>query len=105
MTIIGPEASGFMPEWLAESVLFDDRTDAGRLLSAPGNDDERMQRMYAIAYGREATADELTANRKFLADLEKSLAATEPDAATRQRQAWNVVCHTIVAANEFIYVK
>jgi putative phosphoribosyl transferase len=34
MTIIGPEASGFMPAWLAESVLFDDRTDAGRRLSA-----------------------------------------------------------------------
>jgi putative phosphoribosyl transferase len=33
MAIVGPEASGFMPAWLAESVLFDDRTDAGRRLS------------------------------------------------------------------------
>jgi putative phosphoribosyl transferase len=33
MAIVGPEASGFMPEWLAESILFDDRTDAGKRLS------------------------------------------------------------------------
>lgn len=34
MAIVGPEASGFMPAWLAESILFDDRTDAGRRLSS-----------------------------------------------------------------------
>ncbi|MGE5195558.1 MAG: PSD1 and planctomycete cytochrome C domain-containing protein [Deltaproteobacteria bacterium] len=78
---------------------------AGRLLSGEAADDDRMQRMYAIAYGREATAEELGENRKFLAELEQSLAVSEPDAARRQRQAWNVLCHTIVAANEFIYVK
>jgi putative phosphoribosyl transferase len=33
MSIVGSEASGFMPAWLAESVLFDDRKDAGRRLS------------------------------------------------------------------------
>jgi hypothetical protein len=78
---------------------------AGRVLSGPGADDGRMQLMYTIAYGREATANELAANRTFLADLEQSLAAGEPDAAKRQRQAWDVLCHTIVAANEFIYVR
>jgi hypothetical protein len=78
---------------------------AARLLSGPGADDARMQRMYAIAYGREAPADEVAANRKFLTDLQQSLAAGEPDAAKRQRQAWNVLCHTIMAANEFIYLR
>jgi predicted phosphoribosyltransferase len=39
MSIIGPEASGFLPAWLAESALFDDRTDAGRRLSAALPDD------------------------------------------------------------------
>jgi hypothetical protein len=78
---------------------------AGRLLSADGTDDERMRRMYAIAFGREATADELIENRKFLADLDQSLTAGEADAGKRQRQAWNVLCHVIVAANEFIYVR
>jgi hypothetical protein len=78
---------------------------AGRLMSGPSTEDERLQRMYAIAYGREATAEELTENRKFLAELERSLAAGEPDADKRRRQTWNVLCHVAVAANEFIYVK
>jgi len=39
MSIVGPEASGFLPAWLAESALFDDRTDAGRRLSAALPDD------------------------------------------------------------------
>jgi hypothetical protein len=78
---------------------------AGRLLSGPGDDDSRMQRLYAIACGRAATAEELAANRKYLADLEHSLPAGEPDAGRRQRQAWNILCHTIVAANEFMYVR
>lgn len=78
---------------------------AGRLLSGAASADERIQRLYVIAYGREAAADELPANQKFLAALEQSLSGTEPDAAKRQRQAWNMLCHTIVAANEFIYLK
>jgi hypothetical protein len=78
---------------------------ARRLLSSAGDDESRMQRMYGLAYGREATADEITANRKFLSDLDQSLAGGEPDPTKRQRQAWNVLCHTIVAANEFIYVR
>jgi mono/diheme cytochrome c family protein len=78
---------------------------AVRVLSAAGDDESRMQRMYAMAYGRKATADEIMANRKFLSELDQTLAGSEPDASSRQRQAWNVLCHTIVAANEFIYVR
>jgi len=78
---------------------------ASRLLAGFNNDDERIQRMYTIAYGREAVPDELTSNRKYLTDLEKFLAVGEPDAAKRRHQKWNVLCHTVVAANEFIYVR
>ena len=78
---------------------------ASRLLAGFENDDERIQRMYTIAYGREAVPDELTSNRKYLTDLEKFLAVGEPDAAKRRHQTWNVLCHTVVAANEFIYVR
>lgn len=33
MSTVGPETSGFMPAHLAESILFDDRADAGRALA------------------------------------------------------------------------
>lgn len=78
---------------------------AGRLLAASGDDERRLTKLYAIAYGREATAAEFASSRVFLAELDRTLAATEPDAQRRERLAWNVLCHTIVAANEFIYVR
>ncbi|HUE74596.1 MAG TPA: PSD1 and planctomycete cytochrome C domain-containing protein [Pirellulaceae bacterium] len=78
---------------------------AGRLLAESVDDEQRLARLYAIAYGREATAEERQANRAFLAEVDQSLAAKEPDADKRRRQAWAVLCHTVIAASEFIYVR
>ncbi len=78
---------------------------AERLLSGSQTDAERMQQLYAIAYGRNASPEEVEANLAFLAGLEKSLTMREPDAAARQRQAWSVLSHVVLAANEFVYVK
>jgi cytochrome c553 len=78
---------------------------AGRLLAASGDDERRLANLYAIAYGREATAAEFAAGRTYLLELDRALAATEPDAGKRERKAWNVLCHTMVAASEFIYVR
>jgi hypothetical protein len=78
---------------------------AGRLMVSSRDIDRRLANLYATAYCREPTASEFAASRAFLAELERALAATEPDEARRERQAWNVLCHTIVAANEFIYLR
>lgn len=78
---------------------------AGQLLAEPGDDDHRLSRLYAFAYGREATPAERQANSAFLAEVDHSAAATEADAAKRKRQSWNILCHVVVAANEFIYVR
>jgi mono/diheme cytochrome c family protein len=78
---------------------------AARLLAEEEEDDRRLARLYVLAYGREATAQEIEANREYLAEIERSLAAAEPEAAKRRQGAWNVLCHTIVAANEFVYLK
>ena len=78
---------------------------AGKLLAEPGDDSQRLTRLYAVAYGREATAEERSANLAFLVDVDGSLAGTEPDADKRRRAAWTVLCHTVIAANEFIYVR
>jgi hypothetical protein len=42
---------------------------------------------------------------KYLGELERALAAGQPASAEIQRQAWNVLCHTTVAANEFVYLR
>ena len=78
---------------------------AARLLAEPGDDRARMTRMYAIAYGRQPSDDETAANRTFLAEVERSLAPKEADAEKRRRQSWSILCHVVVAANEFMYVR
>lgn len=78
---------------------------ADRVWKEPGSDNDRMQLMYAIAYGREASEVELTANRVFLANVEHSPFVTKSDPEQRRHQTWTLLCHAIFAANEFIYVK
>ncbi len=78
---------------------------AKRLLVEPSDDDQRLSRMYVIAYGREASAEERQANRSYLAEVDRSLTATESDAVKRRNQSWSILCHVVIAANEFIYVR
>ncbi len=78
---------------------------AARLQSEAGADDERLRRMYLVAYGRQAGGEEIAASAAFLASVDRTLAATTADADSRRRRAWNVLCHVIVAANEFVYIQ
>jgi len=77
---------------------------ADRLLADSPDDDQRLSRLYVIAFGREPTADERQADRAFLAEVAEAQ-STESDADRRQQQAWATLCHVALAANEFIYVK
>ena len=77
---------------------------ADQLPADQAGDNQRLTRLYALVYGREATAAERQADAAFLAQVEQSLTAKEPDAAKRRQQAWGVLCHTVIAANEFLYI-
>ncbi|MGE0606421.1 MAG: PSD1 and planctomycete cytochrome C domain-containing protein [Pirellulales bacterium] len=77
---------------------------AERVQRDAADDTERLKLASQIAYGRAATEAEIAANLAFLAEVEQSLAASLPDAAARRQRAWGVLCHVLVAANEFIYV-
>jgi hypothetical protein len=79
---------------------------AGSSLSDPQVDEaQRIRSLYVLAYGREATSDEIAQGRTFVAKVEEALRGTEPDESKRRRQAWDGLCHVILAANEFIYLK
>jgi len=76
---------------------------ATRLLGVSSNDEERLKRMYVVAYGRDATSTEVSESIRFLNDVEQALAATPT--TERHQRAWECLCQVIVASNEFIYVK
>ena len=77
---------------------------ADRLFLQPGDEQQRIVRLYLIAFGREPTADEQRADRKFLASLEKAPVAGAAG-RKRVRDKWTTFCHVVLAANEFIYLR
>jgi len=55
-----------------------------------GPDRDRVERVYQVLFGREATADELTIASRFIAG--------------RGDDAWEQYCHALLCSNEFVYV-
>ena len=89
---------------------------ADRLLAEASDVDQRLLRLYVVAFGREPADDEKQADQAFLARVVKALTSESNAAADtgaeavdsadrRQRQAWSILCHAVLAANEFIYVR
>ncbi|MBA4068084.1 MAG: hypothetical protein C0501_31155, partial [Isosphaera sp.] len=74
---------------------------AESLLKRPGADADRVRAAYPRAFGREATADEVTRALSFLADYEASLGG----AADRRAKAWAAWCRVLFASSEFVTVE
>jgi len=69
---------------------------AASLLASASDDVRRIELAYQKAYARPPTAKELARAKKFLADF-------KPDSAASP-SAWAVLCQSLLAANEFIYL-
>ena len=69
---------------------------AAGLLAAASDDPRRLELAYLKAYARPPTARELARARAFLRDY-------RPDSAASP-SAWAVLCQSLLAANEFIYL-
>ena len=76
---------------------------ADRLITDFDNDHDRLTGLYAIAFGRVPTPDELRADQAFLARVKRSQSDERDDA--RRREAWSTLCHVVLASNEFLYVR
>jgi hypothetical protein len=77
---------------------------ADRLLSETSDDEQRLSRLYLLAFGRQPTAEERRADQAFLTQVRQAPSGSTDTAASRQ-QAWANLCHVALAANEFIYIK
>jgi cytochrome c553 len=72
---------------------------AKKVLAAPGTAEARVTEMYATAFGRAPTKDELTAATDFVAELSKDYG--KPD----HPKAWADLAHVLFNAKEFIFVE
>jgi hypothetical protein len=77
---------------------------AAGLLRDESNDAARLRTLYRKAYGREPSVAEVARATSLLARTDEMLRDREPDGAKRRRQAWTLLCQTVLAASEFIYV-
>ncbi|MFO0807803.1 MAG: PSD1 and planctomycete cytochrome C domain-containing protein [Gemmataceae bacterium] len=77
---------------------------AARLLAAPDRTvDERVRRLFVLAYGRPPTATESARVRRGVADFELEF-ADEANTPKRMQKAWAAVCQMVLASNEFIHI-
>ena len=72
---------------------------AKRVQAAPGSAEDRVRGMYAVAFGRPPTKDELAAATEFLAEQSKEYG--KPD----HLKAWSDLAHVLFNAKEFIFVE
>jgi hypothetical protein len=68
---------------------------------APPKDEDRIQRMYRLAYGRPADADEVALGLKFLADART---AKPEKPGTQGLSPWEQYAQVLLLANEFAFV-
>ena len=73
---------------------------AAGLLSTAGDDARRIELAYLKAYGRPPWAKELARAKRFLAEFKP----VTPPTSGQAPPAWTVLCQTLLAANEFIYL-
>ena len=79
---------------------------ATRLLDDPALDDSaRLLQLYTRTYARPPSDSEATLARTYLRRFETALQSQEPSADIRRHRAWTWLCQTILAANEFVYVR
>ena len=101
-TTVAPQALLMMN---SEFVMQSAELFASQFLAETDDDQKRVARMYAVAYAREPSAMELNESLSFLSKINESLAQTDSDAVHRRIQSWTILCHTMLASNEFIYVR
>lgn len=72
---------------------------AQRTLASDSDDAKRLSKLWLRVYNRPPRMDELEDARAFLATGKEDSTFGEPP--QRERQAWNELCHALLASNEF----
>jgi len=102
-TIVAPQALFMMnsdvvtnsAEQLARNILTISQLD----------DRSRIERIYQMAYGRLPSRKEVARAKIFLQSYAQTITAADANPQQIHSQMWRSLCHVILAANEFIYIR
>ncbi len=102
-TVVSPQALFMMNS----SVVLEQSGNmaTGLLEKAQLDDVGRIRKAYEIALGRLPTAPETDRALRFIARVGTKLRSHEPDDAKRLLRAWQSLCRTLVASNEFLHLE
>jgi mono/diheme cytochrome c family protein len=100
-TTVAPQALFMMNSSL---MLAESRAMAESLLGVECEDSARIDNAYRRTLCRPATSAEIERALRFLADYQADLASDSVDAQESKVRAWQALCRTILASNEFVYV-
>jgi hypothetical protein len=102
-TVVAPQALFVMNGSL---VLKQTRKMAASLLMQPQlNEEHRIREAYARVFGRSPDRIEVERALVFLGHVEAALASAPLDSEERRLRAWQSLCHTLLASNEFVYLE
>ncbi len=78
---------------------------AASLVRQPELDDRgRVRQAYLLTFGRLPNGSEVDRALAFVGRMEAALDAGQLNFEERRLRAWQSLCHTLVASNEFVYV-
>jgi mono/diheme cytochrome c family protein len=100
-TVVAPQALFMMNNLF---VVTQAKAFGESLLKQQGTDEDRIRAAYPRAFGREATADEVSRAVSFVHEYVAALEGTETDPAVRRSRAWAAWCQALFASSEFITV-
>lgn len=93
---------------LNSDLLLDSAQSLAERLIREVSDDEaaRLNRLFELALGRLPSDQEASRLQRFIDDFQASVSTDDPQAiAVTQTNAWVAACQSVLACNEFIYVR
>jgi len=101
-TVVSPQALLLMNSPLADQAS---RGLAKRVLQSHRDPQERIAQAIRLAYTRDAEAEDIANAHDFLIAADGILASSIQDYEERQTRAWELLCQSLMMANEFIYLR
>jgi hypothetical protein len=77
---------------------------AERVASCPGSIERQVDMAFRLAFGRPPTVNEVTRSRAFLTKIRDDFAREKVPPTQAERKALSRLCHSLMCANEFLYV-